>query len=492
MDDPLGNLANIDHFVVLMLENHSFDNLLGWLYSPGNPPPYDKSPAGQPTFCGLGSGDYSNPVSAGSDKKQSVYRVHTAFDPRDKSRSLPDPDPGEGYIHTNVQLFQSKTPPGDGVACNQGFIIDYATAIPADNRDDPLHPVQTDPTSIMGCYDPAVPIVLTTLAREFAVCDQWYCSVPTQTWPNRRFFHSATSWGDVLNTPTDLFPHKHWPTLFDQLSKNGNSWYNYHHGVPLTGLLFPHLLIEHPLSFPGIDDFVRHARKGELPDYSFIEPSFVIEPSDQLPPHPLWKGEKLIARVYDAIFGGSAWDKTLLIVTYDEHGGCFDHVPPPPKATPPDDHRGKYDFGFDRFGVRVPTVLCSAYTQKGTIFRSSGDVHIDHTSVMKTVRKRFGITDNLTRRDAKAPYIDSVLNLGAKREKASLPSNLKPSYSGDSNLDDEPLSSFQRDILKLAAAFPRADAAAGRRDASQVKTRRQLTEFIDSILDEVGARVIAH
>ncbi len=489
MNNALGCLANIDHIVVLMLENHSFDNMLGWLYSPGNPPPYDKSPEGQPEFCGLGRGDYSNPINSDGDKSQAVYRVDTAYDPRDRSRSLPDPDPGEGYLHTNVQLFKNKTAPADGHACNQGFIIDYAAAIQTDNRGDTFHCAQTDPKNIMGCYDPAVPNVLTTLAREFAVCDQWFCSAPTQTWPNRRFFHSATSWGDVQNTPTDLIPHESWPTLFDQLSGNGNSWKNYHHGVPLTGLLFPHLLIKHPLRFlHGIDDFVEDAQKGELPSYSFIEPSYVIDPSDQLPPHPLWKGEELIARVYNAIFGGSAWDKTLLIVTYDEHGGCYDHVPPPTHATPPDDHSGKYDFDFDRFGVRVPTVLCSAYTQKGTIFRVGGDVPIDHTSVMRMVRKRFGISENLTRRDAMAPDIDGVLNLGTKREKASLPNNLTPSYSGDSNFDDEPLSSFHRDILNLASAFPRADGATGRRDASQVKTRQHLAEFVASILHEVGVR----
>lgn len=488
MSNSLGNLANIEHFVVLMLENHSFDNMLGWLYSPGNKAPYDKSPPGQPEFCGLGSGNHSNPISTGSKTTHSVYRLETAYDPRDKSRSLPDPDPGEGYLHTNVQLFQNETPPTDGVACNQGFIIDYAAAIPADNRGDPLHQLQTDPASIMGCYDPVVPSVLTALAREFAVCDQWFCSAPTQTWPNRRFFHSATSWGDVENTPTDIFPHEYWPTLFDQLISNGNSWYNYHQGVPLTGLLFPHLLLEHPLSFSGIDTFVRHAKKGELPDYSFIEPSYVIEPSDQLPPHPLWKGEELIATIYNAIFSGPAWDKTLLIVTYDEHGGCFDHVPPPPTATPPDNHRGKYDFGFDRFGVRVPTVLCSAYTRQGTIFRVDGEVAIDHTSVMKTVRKRFGITENLTERDANAPCIDSVLNLSKKREQASLPCNLKPSYTGSSNFDDEPLSSFQRDILKLASAFPHVDGTIGRRDVNQIKTRQQLAKFIREILDEVGRR----
>jgi len=386
-----------------------------------------------------------------------------------------------------VQLFQNETPPQDGVACNQGFIIDYAATIPAENREDPVCRMKTDPASIMGCYDPAVPIVLTTLAREFAVCDQWFCSAPTQTWPNRRFVHSATSWGDVQNTPTDMFPHEPWPTLFDQLSDHDRSWGNYHHGVPLTGLLFPHLLFEHPLRFLGIDDFVDLARHGKLPDYSFIEPSFVIDPSDQLPPHPLWKGEELIARVYDAIFSGDAWDRTLLIVTYDEHGGCYDHVPPPTHATPPDDHRGKYDFGFDRFGVRVPAVLCSAYTQKGTVFRTDGDVPVDHTSVMKTVRQRFGISEDLTCRDAKAPCLDGVLNFQAKRDETTLPRDMKPSYCGASDLDDEPLSSFQKDILNLAAAFPRADAAAGPRDASQVKTRRQLAEFVASILDEVGA-----
>lgn len=185
-------LGAVKHIVQLMLENRSFDQMLGFLYD-GN-----RSPIGQP-FEGL-TGNEFNPDDSGREFK--VYKI---------DRSLPHPylmpgaDPGEGYQHTNYQLFSTDDPLKGAIPTNRGFLIDFKAAIASDlakGYKDTL--LGTDPSQIMGMYTPQMLPIMTSLAKGFAVCDHWFSSAPTQTLPNRGFAAAATSL-DSCKTPMPNF-----------------------------------------------------------------------------------------------------------------------------------------------------------------------------------------------------------------------------------------------------------------------------------------------
>ena len=153
-------------------------------------------------------------------------------------------------------------------------------------------------------------------------------------------------------------------------------------------------------------DFARDAAKGELPAYSFIEPRYFADrlrnevANDEHPPHNVAYGEALIAAVYNAVRGGPGWRQSLLVITFDEHGGCFDHVVPPLATAPGGPTPDGFDFG--RFGVRVPAVIVSPYIRAGSVVRPAGSTPFDHTSIIATLGKLFGFAP-LTARDAAAP-----------------------------------------------------------------------------------------
>jgi phospholipase C len=176
-------------------------------------------------------------------------------------------------------------------------------------------------------------------------------------------------------------------------------------------------------NFVGIQDFYRDASKGTLPSYSFLEPQFSPPgQNDQHPPIDIRPGEKLIADVYNAVVNSPQWKETLLVITYDEHGGTYDHYPPPGHATPPDGvgAPGQFGFRFNRFGVRVPAVLVSPYIEAGTVCRPAGRTPFDrtpfdHTSIIATVRNCLGLFGTLTARDKAAPDLSCALTLGRAR-----------------------------------------------------------------------------
>ena len=190
-----------------------------------------------------------------------------------------------------------------------------------------------DPRGVMHGFTPEQLPVISQLARSFGVSDRWHASAPNQTWPNRFFMHTGTAGGYVNNSPTH-FPYL-MPTIFNRLSKRQRSWRIYFHDVPLTAGLSAILseLPDHLYPFEGA--FMSDAMAGRLPNYSFIEPRYFASrilhrmPNDQHPPHNVAYGERLIARCYDALRNGPGWPQTLFIVIYDEHGGLYDHVPPP-------------------------------------------------------------------------------------------------------------------------------------------------------------------
>lgn len=401
MTTPQG-LAAVEHVVVLMLENRSFDHMLGYLYSDtGN-----VSPAGDP-FEGL-TGSEACPGSDG--KSVPVYRLAPSTT---DLYFYPGADPGEGYAATNNQCYRTDTAPASGaVAPMTGFVTDFARAI-TDNRTKGWYVFDgTAENWIMGCHTPDTLPVLSALARGFAVCDHWYASAPTMTMPNRAFLCAGTSQGH-MDDQTKKFTVG---SIFGALTKAGATWRIYgYDATPLTKSDFPDTSAAPVADFGRFSDFRTDAANGSLPAFAFLEPSWGSDGNSQHPNYNVALGEQLILDTYRAVHDGPDWAATLLIVTYDEHGGCYDHVSPPWGATPPDDSTGEYGFDFTRFGPRVPAVLVSPLIPAGTVHRvPDGATPFDHTSVLATIEHRFGI-DPLTRRDAAAPDVGGALTLTAPR-----------------------------------------------------------------------------
>ena len=402
MTTPNSNLATVSHVVVLMLENRSFDHMLGYLYAgTGN-----VSPSGQP-FEGL-TGTESCPD--GNGNQVSVYQI-TPSTPN--AYFMPGADPGEGYQATNSQLWGSIAAPASGaVPTMSGFVTDFSYTIGWETTDKWSIVPGTVASDIMGCFTPQALPVLSALAAGYAVCDHWFASVPTETLPNRAFACAGTSQGH-MDDHTKTYTC---PSIFGSLSTAGVSWAVYGYSAePLTRYDFPDISAADPSHFGLFKDFQAAAAAGTLPAYTFLEPSWSSTGNSEHPNYDVALGEQLIHDVYEALRTGPGWNQTLFILTYDEHGGCYDHVPPPWGATPPDNSAGEFSFGFDRFGVRVPTVLISPLIAPGTVYRvPAGSVPLDHTSILKTIEQRWNIPA-LTARDAAAPGFGDVLTLTTPR-----------------------------------------------------------------------------
>ena len=396
-------LSSVQHVVVLMLENRSFDHMLGFLYTDAG----NVSPAGQP-YAGL-TGSESNPVA--SSQPAAVFPIEPSTP---NAYYLPGADPGEGYMATNNQLFGSTTaPPSGTVPAMQGFISDFAYTMGWQSHESGWTIVPgTTANDIMGCFTPAALPVLSTLAKEYAVCDQWFSSVPTETMPNRAFALAATSQGH-LDDKTRTFTS---PSIFGLLGQHNVTWGIYGYDAePLTKSTFTDIAAATGGTIGQFATFTAAAAAGSLPAFSFLEPSWASTGNSQHPAYDVALGEQLIHDVYEAVRSGPGWPQTLLVITYDEHGGCYDHVAPPSGAVPPDNSAGEFGFDFTRFGVRVPTVLVSPLIAPGTVYRApAGSTPLDHTSTLKTVQQRWGLPA-LTARDAAAPGFGDVLTLAAPR-----------------------------------------------------------------------------
>jgi phospholipase C len=393
-------LSSIKCIVQLMLENRSFDQMLGFLYETSK----NKSPQGQ-DFDGL-TGQESNRDDTGRDWpvfKISASDKHPYF--------MPGADPGEGFRNTNYQLFETDDPQPGTKPTMGGFLMNFKNAIATDhsrNYKDSLP--GTLPQDIMGMYTPELLPVMSGLAKGFAVCDRWFASAPTQTIPNRAFASAGTSLGHLDNS-VKVFTC---PSMFGRLTDKKVDWAIYgYNREPLTRLDFPDTQHEDESHFGHFRDFRARAAAGKLPAYTFLEPSFGASGNSQHPNYDVALGEQLIHDVYYALRNGPGWNDTLLLITYDEHGGNYDHVPPPATAVPPDNSTGEFGFDFKRFGVRIPALLISPRIEAGTVFRATGAT-IDHTSVLKTIQLRWG-TKALTARVDQAADLGDVLTLQAPR-----------------------------------------------------------------------------
>ncbi len=430
-------MADIQHVVVLMLENRSFDCMLGRLY-PNDP-------------------DYR-----GMTLKESNTYAGTAFPVWNDAgmtpatACIPTPDPGELFTDMNMQLF-GDAGRGAAAASMAGFAANYAQQKPSGDGT----PKAGD---VLHYFTPEQVPVISNLARAFGVSDCWHASAPCQTWPNRFFAHTGTSLGHVDNHTFPIpFPAS---SLFHRLEKGGKTWRVYFHDMPQASLLGD-IWLYALMHFRGFNQFLADAHTGALPNYTFIEPRYFTDlflnniPNDEHPPHNVIYGEQLIAAVYNAVRSSPCWKQTLLIITCDEHGGCFDHVPPP--AAIPPDRNSQYGFAFDSYGVRVPAVIVSPYISPGTKVRplpnEDGNTYpFDHTSIIATVRALFLPDDaQLTNRDGKAPTLLSALSLPAAANDgpASIDAGLvAPAVPEIQTRGNAPPNGMQASLASAAAGLP--------------------------------------
>ena len=395
----------IEHVVVLMLENRSFDHMLGFL--------------GLPHLDGLTGNEWCD--GYGGAGPVTVRRTTG-----EESDFITAADPGHDFKDVQLQLYGS---PAASQPTMRGFVQSYANYTA--RHDD-----------IMRCFDPAHVPVISKLARSFVVLDRWFCAVPSSTWPNRYFAHAATSqgWVDILTADcANLLAtmSMNAPTIFNRLSRWSYDWAVYYFSPPQAATLGG---ISKYLSDPDAfrcfeassdstghwyDGFEFDCANDLLPFYTFIEPQYnamhlsatVYGDNSQHPPGDVRDGEKLIARVYNALRASPAWEKTLLVLTYDEHGGFYDHVPPPRVPPVGSGRPGGPSFDFGRLGPRVPTLLISPLVGKGIVDhgpqspldRPDPNIFYDHTSLIATVLRMIG-APALNDRDARARDFQHLIN----------------------------------------------------------------------------------
>lgn len=460
--------SKIKHVIVMMFENRSFDSMLGYLYKDKN----NISPLGHP-FEGL-TGTESNPDNNGN--AITVFPIQKE-DPY--AYFMPKKDPGEGFANTNFQLFGAGEPPyPKGIDNNQGFVRDFEHSIDNETLEkqeeaaDPLliHKKTSDSKSsyskyhnsdykkwykssppsghvsevpdlktvqakdIMGMYTPEMLPVLSGLAKEYAVCDHWYCSVPTETLPNRAFTHMGTSQG-YLYDEVKSYSAK---SIFKNLTDHGFTWGIFgNNGNPYTVPFCQDIKTPYAKGCMtgSFQEFQTALTEKTLPSYTFLEPIWGSKGNSQHPNYNVAEGEAYLLEIYNSLKSSEYWEDTLLVITYDEHGGCYDHVTPPENATSPPEKSKAFGFDFTRFGVRVPTVLISPWIEAGTVYRTKGDVPLDHTSLLATLEKSFDLPP-LTERDKAASDVLDVLTLTKARTDSPLKGIVAP--KANSSIKIEP------------------------------------------------------
>jgi len=276
----------------------------------------------------------------------------------------------------------------------------------------PIDPLTTEIAGgvAMGYWQRADQPFYYSVYRQFPIADRYFCSVPGQTYPNRRYLLGATSLGQIDDTPPALTDYPPNGTIFDRLDAHGITWKNYYSSTSSLEL-FPPLYIKGLAAgkVVKIAGFFTDAAAGTLPGYTLVEPDYGNQSEEN--PQNIAVGEEFAAQVINAVINGPAWDRTALLLTYDEHGGYYDHVPPPPAippdAIPPIVVPGENAFdGFARYGFRVPFALISPWARPHFVSHET----YDHTSILKLVEAKWNLPA-LTYRDANAAPMLDMLDL---------------------------------------------------------------------------------
>ncbi|HEY0554691.1 MAG TPA: alkaline phosphatase family protein [Thermoanaerobaculia bacterium] len=398
----------IEHVVVLMMENQSFDHLLGHF----------------PKFGTLAQTPQCLPDPNGGSPICTTER---------KGKWSTNPCPTHAHTDVMEQVYgnSGQQPPWPEAPMN-GFLTNYKNA-------------GGDPAELMGGFAPYSLPTLSSLATHFTVCTNWFCSVPGPTGPNRLFANCASSGGyagaDFENMPPQLAPL---PSVFAQLAAAGLTWQIYHQDPVFATEMVLDVVRNRPSALPADPCFLRFHRDamaGTLANYVFLTPTLL---SSQHDPWDARQGDILMNCIYSTLLDSPLWERTLLLITYDEHGGHFDHVPPPLSFTKDDgrtvgienpdglcwnlddwgDDFSSPPFDFTCLGVRVPAVVVSAYTPAGV----DATVY-EHASISATLNELWGI-GTLTRRDANANSFLKNAQPSGKRAADTLPRPPLPVISG--------------------------------------------------------------
>jgi phospholipase C len=391
--DPPAALAQIKHIVVLMMENRSFDMMLGYL-----------SLNGRTDVEGLRP-DMKNVVDG------RPYPIHNLD--RYQLEDWEDPPHDGDPVATQVSDREG------------GFVRAFI-----DTRDPEHQQAARDQEKsvVMGYYDGDDLPVYDFLAKNFCICDHWFASVAGATWPNRCYAVAGESDGRKDNRKLFArydFPLYFLPAFVRHLERKQWRWYS---GVfadvePASVRLIDPLyffkpgknfaLFDRAEPGSGQGSFLDDARSGNLPDVAWIDPDFYVSgrKNDDHPPSHVHAGQLLVREVCNAVMEGPAWEETLLIITYDEHGGFFDHVEPPEA---PDDRPE-----FRRYGLRVPAFIIGPQVKAGSVRHEI----FDHTSIIKTVLERFApaSTEDMGTRVAKAESVAAALDPKLSRDPMTIP-----------------------------------------------------------------------
>jgi phospholipase C len=368
-------IPQIEHIVVLMMENHSYDNRLGMLFRPGADG-FKLGRNGLPTA--------TNPY--GNGQIQHAFRMPTTCQL--------DARPSQEWTASHNSYDNGKM---------DGFVST------------PIDPLTTETVGgvAMGYWQAEDQPFYYSLYRSFPIADRYFCSVMGQTFPNRRYLLGATSLGMIDDTaPADTdYPAN--GTIFDQFDAHGITWKDYTASLVATSsslALFPALYEKNAATKIVLDaEFLTDAAAGTLPNFSLVEPDYGNTSEEN--PQNIAMGEEFAASIINAVINGPAWDKTVLLLTYDEHGGYYDHVQPP-AAIPPDSigpilEPGENGFdGFARYGFRVPFALVSPWARPNYVSHQT----MDHTSILKLIETKWNLPA-LTLRDANATGMLDMLDL---------------------------------------------------------------------------------
>jgi phospholipase C len=509
-----GPYSPIRNVFLLMLENHSFDHIFG--------------------FSGI------NGVNGLSSNNNNVYN-NTTYPASNPAVDPMTTDPNHEFLDTMEQLCGPTYGPngqnpfaGNPNAVypainNSGFVINYATVADEDTG----LPAPNHVGDVMTACAPAQVPVMIQLAQAFAVCDNWNASIPGPTWPNRLFSLCASSSGmDDSPTSGQIFKWEMGSgiafqngSIVDLLKQNGLqcNFYNDRDndfapdpapfyeggGFPLAAA------IENisKLYFSDIDDLATDLQGPYPYQFTLIEPNYGNAGTDtykggssQHPEDSLWAGEALVAAAYNAIRNSALWNTSLLIITYDEHGGYYDHVAPggapPPGDTPPVNLNTK-GFNFTQFGVRVPAVIVSPLIAQGVVDHAQ----YDHTSILSTIERLWRLQP-LTQRDKNAADLTGLITTQLRTD---CPQNISagspPTIAVSAHLpraaafaDPTPLAeqgtavghfflALKTDI-ELSDGTKAAKAAILER-AQAIKTRGQLRQYFAEVLQrEAAARAL--